>query len=184
MDPVLIAPALAVAPIAVAPRVTPYARVILTPRSPPVEQAEVPIIMPPVPAPSWRRLRLPPPQGVRSSSQIPKVFQKWSEVPSPDSVKEDCFFLEIFAGSARLTGAMRSTGWNTLPPIDVVLSGLVTEKSDVLDAAFAELLDWWLQSGKVRIMHLGTTLCHFSGQGLLVKRGGLKRAAAKRERWV
>jgi hypothetical protein len=77
-------------------------------------------------------------------------------------VRETHFFLEVFSGSANLTRFMKQAGWNTLPPIDIEITGLVIESCNVLDPKFCSKVVAWLRSGKVVIVHFGTPCTTFS----------------------
>ena len=57
---------------------------------------------------------------------------------------------------------MRQAGWNTLPPIDIEITGLVLEPCDVLDPQFCSKVVAWLRSGMVVIVHFGTPCTTFS----------------------
>ena len=72
------------------------------------------------------------------------------------------FFLEVFSGTGNLTRSMRKAGWNTLPPIDNVIAGVVLESVDVLDPQIQLKIEAWLRSGKVKIVHFGTPCTTFS----------------------
>ena len=85
----------------------------------------------------------------RTPSQFPREFQKSSETLAPEGVQESQLFLEVFSGSANLTLSMRRAGWNTLPPIDIEIVGLVLESCDVMDPQFCARAIAWLRSGKL-----------------------------------
>ena len=81
----------------------------------------------------------PGPSGDRQpmhNSQFPRQFAKWSETPAPEGVQECQFFLEVVSGSANLTLSMRRARWDTLPPSDIEIVGLVLESCDVMDPQF------------------------------------------------
>ena len=78
-------------------------------------------------------------------------------------VKEkEPWVLEIFSEKAGITQAARARGIPTLPPIDVVRSEEVKEKSDLLDAQFWLRILLLVQVGAIVFLHLGTPCNSFS----------------------
>ena len=72
------------------------------------------------------------------------------------------WFLEVFSGTARLTAALRSSGIKCLPPIDIMVSELVPDRCDVLDAEFWDFVMQLILLGAVFFMHFGTPCNTFS----------------------
>ena len=66
------------------------------------------------------------------------------------------FFLEIFAGKAGITDAVRLLGVQVLPPVDIVCSQHVLEPVDVLDVNTWDCILRVLRSGVVFFIHCGT----------------------------
>jgi len=64
--------------------------------------------------------------------------------------KQGRFFLELFSGTAGITGAVQ------LAPIDIVLSDMVKEVSDVVDAQVWQRVVRVLREGVVFYLHCGT----------------------------
>ena len=69
--------------------------------------------------------------------------------------------LEIFLGTGNLTQAFLDQGSLVLPPVDLVVDGLVTEASDSLNADFFGKLLQWIKVGTFYV-HLGTPCSSFS----------------------
>ena len=73
-----------------------------------------------------------------SSSSSRGPFQPWSsweDVPDevPQWAKDSFIFLEVFAGTAGITEAVKSQGCVVLPPIDIDTSEAVETATDIVD---------------------------------------------------
>ena len=84
-------------------------------------------------------------------------WKSWKEVPEPDALPVHLrrgFFLEMFAGTAHLTLAMRALGVLCLPPIEKSKGARWFEPSD----AFEHLpkIQRWIQAGQLHMLHFGT----------------------------
>ena len=104
-----------------------------------------------------------------SEAQKVKVGERptwlsWKDVPRDPRLvaKEGPWFLEVFSGTARLTAVLRSMGIPCLPPIDIMVSELVTEPADVVDAAFWDFIMQLILLGAIFFMHFGTPCNTFS----------------------
>ena len=88
-------------------------------------------------------------------------WHTWAEVPAapPEFGK---FFLDIFAGTARLTNTMRTHGWQCLPPIELETNEEVLQGTDLLELDFGAKVRRWLNSGVVRLVHFGTPCTTYS----------------------
>ena len=92
------------------------------------------------------------------------TWLSWKDVPRDPRLvaKEGPWFLEVFSGTARLTAVLRSMGIPCLPPIDIMVSELVTEPADVVDAAFWDFIMQLILLGAIFFMHFGTPCNTFS----------------------
>lgn len=63
------------------------------------------------------------------------------------------FFLELFAGKAGLTEAVRQHHVQALPPMDIVLFPLVQDPQDVIDTTFWQQCAQILRSGAVLFLY-------------------------------
>ena len=74
------------------------------------------------------------------------MFQTWDEVPDAPTAahKRANWFLEVFAGKAWLTRAMRKAGWSTLPPVEIIVEGDTLASADLLDPKLRENIDAWI----------------------------------------
>ena len=70
--------------------------------------------------------------------------------------------MELFSGTAGITEAVQLTGVPVLPPIDIVLSEMVREASDVVDAQVWQRVLRVLREGVVFYLHCGTPCNTFS----------------------
>ena len=91
-------------------------------------------------------------------------WRSWDEVPDPEGAPEWLrtrgVFVEIFAGTAHLTQAMRTAGIVCLPPIE---KDLTADWFDPTDAFKVEgKLMRWVKSGAVHFLHCGTECKTFS----------------------
>ena len=82
----------------------------------------------------------------------------WSAMPSDLRGLQSSgpFFLEIFSGTAGVTEAVQLMGVPVLPPIDIVVAGLVLEATDLLDLRVWEKVLQVLALGMVFFLHCGT----------------------------
>ena len=90
-------------------------------------------------------------------------WRSWKEVPEPDALPVNItggFFLEVFAGTAHLTLAMRAHGVPCLPPVEKSTKAGWFEPSE----AFEHLpkIQRWIQAGRIHMLHLGTECKTFS----------------------
>ena len=94
----------------------------------------------------------------------PTLFKTWDEVPDHPTAahKLQPWFLEVFAGKAWLTRAMRKAGWSTLPPVEINVEGDTLASADLLDPALRKKIDTWIASGCVRLAHFGAPCTTFS----------------------
>lgn len=72
------------------------------------------------------------------------------------------FFLEIFAGEAVLTRAMREAGFACLPPIELEANQFVPFSTDVTDAQVLLHVQMLLKEGYISYIHCGTPCSSFS----------------------
>ena len=106
----------------------------------------------------------------RSEAPIAPVAQpkqqwlRWADVPQNvhEVAAQGPWFLEIFAGTARLTDAVRQMGIPCLPPIDVMISQHVQDPFDVLDADRWTFIMQLVQMGAIFFVHCGTPCNTFS----------------------
>ena len=82
----------------------------------------------------------------------------WAEVPRQADVvaQKGPWFLELFAGTARLTHSVQEAGIRCLPPVDLQLSERVLTSVDVLDVGWWMFIMEILETGAVRFLHCGT----------------------------
>ena len=73
------------------------------------------------------------------------------------------WFLEMFAGKAWLTRAMKKAGWSTLPPVEINVEGDTLASADLLNPVLRRKIDAWIASGCVRLAHFGTSCTTFPG---------------------
>ncbi|CAL1129875.1 unnamed protein product, partial [Cladocopium goreaui] len=66
------------------------------------------------------------------------------------------FFLELFAGKAGISDAVRLAGVQALPPVDIVLSESVPVSVDVVDLTMWHRIMFVLKLGIVLFLHCGT----------------------------
>ena len=66
------------------------------------------------------------------------------------------FFLELFAGKAGISDAVRLAGVQALPPADIVLSESVPVSVDVVDLTMWHRIMFVLKLGIVLFLHCGT----------------------------
>ena len=102
--------------------------------------------------------------GPRFDYPYTMPWRSWDEVPEPEGAPEWLrtrgVFVEIFAGTAHLTQAMRTAGIICLPPIE---KDHTTEWFDPTDAFRVEdKLMRWVKSGAVYLLHCGTECKTFS----------------------
>ena len=92
------------------------------------------------------------------------TWLSWKDVPRDPRLvaREGPWFLEVFSGTARLTAILRSMGIPCLPPIDIMVSELVTEPADVVDATFWDFIMQLILLGAIFFMHFGTPCNTFS----------------------
>ena len=97
-------------------------------------------------------------RSLASSSRhsSPPSFSTWDEVPDVLTAAHKLrpWFVEIFAGKARFTRAMKKAGWSTLPPVEINVEG------DNL--ALRRKIEAWIASVCVRLAHFGTPCTTFS----------------------
>ena len=72
------------------------------------------------------------------------------------------FFLEIFAGEAGLTEAVRKAGLACLPPIELEVKGHVTISVDLFDPEVLAHFHLLTEHGKIMAVHFGTPCSSFS----------------------
>ena len=105
-------------------------------------------------------------RSLASSSRhsSPPSFSTWDEVPDIPTAAHRLrpWFLEMFAGKAWLTRAMKKAGWSTLPPVEINVGGDTLASADLLDPALRRKIDTWIASGCVRLAHFGTPCTTFS----------------------
>ena len=91
-------------------------------------------------------------------------WSSWQQVPrDPREVaRHGPWFLEVFPGTARLTASLKSLGIRCLPPIDIMVSELVPDGFDVVDAELWEFVMQLILLGAVFFMHFGTPCNTFS----------------------
>ena len=91
-------------------------------------------------------------------------FKTWDEVPSVPTAahKKQKWFVEVFAGKAWLTRAMRKAGWSTLPPVEINVEGDTLASADLLDPVLRAKINAWISSGCVQLVHFGTPCATFS----------------------
>lgn len=77
---------------------------------------------------------------------------------TPLTSYEPLFFLEIFAGSGRLTSAMSSLGMTCLPPVDICNG----HEFDLCRPSTQRLLMRLVQQGKIWYIHCGLPCTHWS----------------------
>ena len=90
-------------------------------------------------------------------------WKSWKEVPEPDALPAHVsggFFLEMFAGTAHLTLAMRAHGVPCLPPIEKSEGAGWFEPSDAFE--HVPKVHRWIQAGRIHMLHLGTECKTFS----------------------
>ena len=88
-------------------------------------------------------------------------WQAWSDVPEEPVAGP--WFLEVFAGTARLTMAvLANTVLRVLPPIDFSESEFVKQSFDVLHSPHVPKVLKWLASGMIIAIHFGTPCTTFS----------------------
>ena len=99
-----------------------------------------------------------------SSSHVWQPWSSWEEVPDevPDWATGWFIFLEIFAGKAGVTRAVRSEGTIVLPPVDIVLSKEVVSVTNLEDEKVWQKIDKWITSGVIDLVHFGTPCSSFS----------------------
>ena len=66
------------------------------------------------------------------------------------------FFLEMFAGKGGVTEAVQLQGVPTLPPIDIVVSGVVSESVHIVDAQMWSCIMEVIAQGCIFFLHCGT----------------------------
>ena len=68
------------------------------------------------------------------------VFKTWDEVPDVPTAayKKQKWFMEVFAGKAWLTRALREAGWSTLPPVEINVEGDTLASADLLDPSLRQ----------------------------------------------
>ena len=105
-------------------------------------------------------------RSLASSSRhsSPPSFSTWDEVPDVPTAAHKLrpWFVEIFAGKARFTRAMKKAGWSTLPPVEINVEGDNLASADLLDPALRRKIEAWIASGCVRLAHFGTPCATFS----------------------
>ena len=90
-------------------------------------------------------------------------WKSWREVPEPDALPAHVsggFFLEMFAGTAQLTLAMRAHGVPCLPPIEKSEGTGWFEPSNAFE--HIPKVQRWIQAGRIHMLHLGTECKTFS----------------------
>ena len=92
------------------------------------------------------------------------VFKTWDEVPDVPTAahKKQKWFMEVFAGKAWLTRALRKAGWSTLPPVEINVEGDTLASADLLDPALRTKINNWISSGCLKLVHFGTPCTTFS----------------------
>ena len=98
------------------------------------------------------------------SPQVSRPWHTWAEVTTRvDQLRTFApFFLEIFAGTARLTQHVCLLGLPVLPPVDIEISEWVPVAQDILDATFWDQLLIFAHAGVLFLVHLGTPYNTFS----------------------
>ena len=94
---------------------------------------------------------------MQSMNEFPSPF--WGSMQVPD---QGPFFLEIFAGEAGLTEAVRKAGGLALPPIEIEVKGIVQEAVDLFDPQVLAHIHLLLEKGKIYYVHFGTPCSSFS----------------------
>ena len=86
-------------------------------------------------------------------------YNSWSEVPDrpPPGAK---MFVEIFAGEAGITSALRKLGVPCLPPVDLVVAAGCKESVDVY--LIQEKIMTWIREGAILAVHFGTPCTTYS----------------------
>ena len=89
----------------------------------------------------------------------PPEYNSWSEVPDrpPPGTR---MFLEIFAGEAGITSALRKLGVSCLPPVDLTIAGKCEERTDVY--LVQEKIMTWIKAGAILAVHFGTPCTTYS----------------------
>ena len=77
----------------------------------------------------------------------------------PEHLRQEGFFVEIFAGTARLTMSMSTLGVMCLPPVELNPQDWF-DKSDAFEAW--PKLEAWVESGAINYAHFGTECKTFS----------------------
>ena len=98
-----------------------------------------------------------PPDGSCEWSSWQQVLRDPREV-----ARHGPWFLEVFSGTARLTASLKSLGIRCLPPIDIMVSELVPDGFDVVDAELWDFVMQLILLGAVFFMHFGTPCNTFS----------------------
>ena len=98
------------------------------------------------------------PSGRKTADSEPFTVPGWSQLTEDFTIlrSHGPFFLEIFAGQAGITEAVQLMGVPALPPVDVVVSDLVSEAADVLDLAVWETIMAIIAARLVFLLHCGT----------------------------
>ena len=98
------------------------------------------------------------PSGRKTADSEPFTVPGWSQLTEDFTIlrSHGPFFLEIFAGQAGITEAVQLMGVPALPPVDVVVSELVSEAADVLDLAVWETIMAIIAARLVFLLHCGT----------------------------
>lgn len=110
-----------------------------------------------------------------SCSSLSIMRSKSSQSPSGKSPNSRGLFLEIFAGTGRLTQAVGSLGLSTLPPIEIKAGG----HFDMRRRSTQRVVLAWLRSGRVSWVHLGTPCTVFSRARRFIRH---KQRAEEKER--
>ena len=98
------------------------------------------------------------PSGRKTADSEPFTVPGWSQLTEDFTIlrSHGPFFLEIFAGQAGITEAVQLMGVPALPPVDVVVSDLVSEAADVLELAVGETIMAIIAARLVFLLHCGT----------------------------
>ena len=98
------------------------------------------------------------PSGRKTADSEPFTVPGWSQLTEDFTIlrSHGPFFLDFFAGQAGITEAVQLMGVPALPPVDVVVSDLVSEAADVLDLAVWETIMAIIAARLVFSLHCGT----------------------------
>ena len=113
-----------------------------------------------IPGPVEEPTVLTPVRAEEPEILIPTMgYNSWSEVPDrpPPGAK---MFVEIFAGEAGITSALRKLGVPCLPPVDLVVAAGCKESVDVY--LIQEKIMTWIREGAILAVHFGTPCTTYS----------------------